>query len=1337
MSISRVFNKWLNKLYKILAILLVVFAVLISSLRLFIPYAHQYRQSFQDYINTSYNSNIIIGSLNMEWQRYGPTLIVENVNLLQTELAEVYIRKIAISIDFWASLAAWEIISYDLNLDGAKVYLDQYVDESDRTDNSKLAIEASLLSNFSELFLKRISQFSLSNSQVIYRTELEEHTFLISQLNWNNKENRHLATGDVIVDGLSSNNLKLLIDIEGSNSQNMNGQIYLQGNELNITPWLDEVFVIEKEITHSTINFDAWLSIEDGLAKSLQVVLGDNEISWQNGDKNQSISMHQGQFFVGGLDKSNQLTLRSTPLQLKINQDKWQELSIEARKNGDELFAYLTYLDLSGLKKLFPLFSNDEFNSKMVAELALNGDVKDIYFYKNHQGSKFSATFSDVNSQYSQGIPGLDNVSGSLIYSDNKFQIELAAKDGTLDFDQHFKQALPYNQLSATVSADFSERPWRFDATSISIISDELTLSGDIGVKIPENDLVQMSLLASVSNLNVVNANHYYPYMLMGENLVNYLDGALVKGELSQAQILFHGPLGKFPFKDYSGIFTVDAELTDAVFKFASEWPAINDFSANLNFTNNSMLIHGRKGNLSGMRVDGVEAQILELSGDQVLTVNVELDETNPDHVRDLMLSSPLADTVGKTLTQIAIAKNISGEFNLTLPLKSKDGSVAKGFINLNNNNVSLESPQLNFSQVNGQLSFNNNVIEVEDLSLHWQGLPLVVSVKANDEINHYGTDITINANWQDDKWHKYVPELLKKYVKGTFDWQGDLSLYMFHDGGFSYDFDVRSDLAQTELNFPAPYTKKQQSTLPLLAKISGQLNQSTFNLSMGNQLSFYGMLDHGTSQFTKAHLVLGDEQMLLPTEGFLITTNLPQANLLQWQPFVKDIIDSTNTNSNTNEPEITSHSLVVKPERIRGSIGKLDIGSQSLTDVSFDLFDKERWWLLQLNAKEARSQIKFYPDWHEEGIEVNADFIHFAKTKEKIAENKIAKTANEDVADEIDLEKLKAALVKIRIENDAIFSDIPPVRFQCNSCKFSNLDLGKLEFDIVREETDVLVLKRLFAKREKTELSLDGSWIHNSDISKTQVIGKLTTKDIGHEIEKLGFSSGIKDSGSKSNIDISWSGGPQNFSLANLNGKLSTKLDDGYLADVPDGARILSVLSLQSLVRKLKLDFRDIFADGMFYNDITADFNLTDGILYSDNIKLNGSAGDLLMKGNTQLAKGILDYRLSYKTNLTSNLPALAWIATLNPVTFLAGVALNEVITSKVVYEVNFELTGTVKTPNIREVNRKSKDIRVGQSTPPQIVDSSQKKLQPANQEKIKNLTPSDVLKNKLNDDS
>ena len=140
----------------------------------------------------------------------------------------------------------------------------------------------------------------------------------------------------------------------------------------------------------------------------------------------------------------------------------------------------------------------------------------------------------------------------------------------------------------------------------------------------------------------------------------------------------------------------------------------------------------------------------------------------------------------------------------------------------------------------------------------------------------------------------------------------------------------------------------------------------------------------------------------------------------------------------------------------------------------------------------------------------------------------------------------------------------------------------------------------------------------------------------------------------------------------------------------------------MQSLVRKLTLDFRDIFSDGMFYSNITGDYQLSQGLLTTHNTEMKGTAGDLFMTGYTNLVTGELAYDMSYKPNLTSSLPVLAWIATsLNPVTFLAGVAIDQVVRSQVISEFKFELTGTVDNPDFKEVDRKSKSISLKDTVP------------------------------------
>jgi len=733
-----------------------------------------------------------------------------------------------------------------------------------------------------------------------------------------------------------------------------------------------------------------------------------------------------------------------------------------------------------------------------------------------------------------------------------------------------------------------------------------------------------------------------------------------------------------------------------------------------LNFTNNSMLITGRSGSLSGLDVNGVQAAIDDLANERVLVLDTLIKPSPASVVTGLMTQSPLKESVGSVLEQLQVSGDISGEFHLNLPLNATENVLASGVINFVDNSSTLQTPRMNFSQVNGQLSFENDKLSTKNLSVNWQGLPLQLAVKGVDKTNVYDTNIAITADWQADSWQQHIPPHLKKYFDGQLQFQSDLSLYQHHNGGFSYQFNVDSNLEAIQLNFPQPYTKAQQEKMPLKISITGQLEQSTFNAFYGDKLSFFGVLDHNTSHFSRAHLMLGNEEMLLPIDGFHITSKLAQANFDDWQPLISDIIDTV---SAIDEPKKAkglvdnSPSLFSTPERIRGRITQLDLLGQKLNNVSFNLLDKKHWWLLQLNAKETRSRVKIYPDWLAQGLDINADFIHLTT----------------DIGNNITAETPK--IITSTVTYESVFEKVPKIKLHCQRCQIDGLNLGQVDLSLTRLGQDVIQIERFSAKRDQAQLSLTGQWQKNDKVNVTSITGELALKDIEYELEQLGYGSIIRDSGGKLNADLNWQGGPQDFSFNKINGELNTRIDDGFLAEVSDKARIFSVLSLQSIVRKLTLDFRDIFSDGMFYKNITGDYHIKEGVLYTDNTRMNGTAGNLYIKGNTSFATNTLDYKMSYKPNLTSSLPVLAWIATLNPVVFLAGVAIDQVITSKVISEFNFELTGSVSEPNFREVNRKSRDVSVGRSTPPTFIDNIEtihtEKLENVNEKMIEQYSP------------
>ncbi|WP_206485130.1 YhdP family protein [Thalassotalea sp. G2M2-11] len=1287
MSISKVSNRWLNRAYKSIAIFLVIFAVLISALRLLLPYAHNYRTDLQDYINQTYNSNIIIGALNMGWQSSGPTLVASNVSLLQTDEAEIYVQAFDLNVDFWQSIKNRRLITKDFSLSGVKVLFDKTIVSETEVSNNNSA----LLSNLTELFFSQIGRFSVNNSQVIYRTKQGSRTLLIDSLHWLNQGNNHRAEGNVIVDGITSNNLRIKLDVQGEHVEDMQGTLYLAANQLNITPWLGKVLAIADENTHSTINFDAWLSIDQGQLDRLQLALGQNQIAWQYNGKINTLNIEQGQVMIDNLAQPDQLTVYSSPIDVTSNKHQWQPLTFSLQQNGQTQTSYISNVDIAGSAHLLPLLVKDEQTRSLIKKLAPTGELHDIFWQKKPNGMSLVASLAQVNTQYGDGIPGVENLSGELIYQPGKLHANIHAEQGALDFAQHFARPIQYQSL--TSSLDFVEQTdgWQLSSDDFQFSSKQLTLSGELAVfKQPEKD-IELSLLATATKANVVDAPSFYPHLLMGENLVNYLNAALVKGQLAQAVVMINGPLTAFPYGEGNGIFVVDAELTNASFKFDQGWPAIEHFNANLNFTNNSMLITGRDGTLSGIEVKGVEAAIEDLSEQQTLMVDATFDGTNPALIANLMMTSPFSDSVGAVLEQVVVSEKIAGDFHLLLPLNDTDSAIAKGNITFKDNVIDLQSPQMHFSQLNGSLSFENDQITTDGLSAVWRGMPMKFAVTAQAQENSYRTDILLSAHWQEQQWQQQLPPLLRSYGSGELNWQGQLVLSNRHDGKFTYQLNLDSELSQLQLNLPAPYQKTPEQQVTASVSVFGDKEQSTIDAQIGEQLNFYGNLEHQQVAFSQAHLILGDEPMYLPMSGFHITTNLAEADFFQWQPLIIDIIDSLEK----SEPQLPAQrGLLAQPERIRGDIATLTFWDEAIHGVSFNLEDQLSWWLLELSSKEARAAVKFYPDWHTQGLDVNADFIRLSP--DKLLFGPKQQQAKEQLTSVFDSHK-----------NDELFRGLPPMRFDCLDCRYGNLNLGEVTFALERSKPELVTMKNFVAKRKGNKLSFDVLWHHDETSSESQIVGSLSSNDIERELERLAIPSTVKDSGLKSSFDLHWRGGPHDFAIAQLNGELTGKLDEGYLSEVPDQARAFSILSLQSLVRKLKFDFRDIFSDGMFYSEVKGDFQLRDGVIYTKNTFLKGNAGDLTVKGNTDLNSEELDYRMSYKPNVTSSLPAIAWIATLNPVTFLAGIAIDEVITSKVVSEYKFEVTGSIDKPNFREVDRKTQNISVGRDSPPQIVEN------------------------------
>jgi uncharacterized protein YhdP len=141
-----------------------------------------------------------------------------------------------------------------------------------------------------------------------------------------------------------------------------------------------------------------------------------------------------------------------------------------------------------------------------------------------------------------------------------------------------------------------------------------------------------------------------------------------------------------------------------------------------------------------------------------------------------------------------------------------------------------------------------------------------------------------------------------------------------------------------------------------------------------------------------------------------------------------------------------------------------------------------------------------------------------------------------------------------------------------------------------------------------------------------------------------------------------------------------------------PGAARLLSVLSLQSLPRRLALDFRDLFQEGFAFDSLTGDVSINQGVAHTNNLRMRGVQAAVLMEGSADVERETQDLRVVVVPEINAGTASLAYAA-INPAiglgTFLAQVFLRKPLTQAGTRE--FHVTGPWSDPKVERVQRKA----------------------------------------------
>ena len=1310
--------------WQTIAIIVVIFALSVSLFRGLLPKLDQVRQELVNYIYQQYQVKVEVGELTAEWQAFGPAVTVKNLVLpVQDNLPVTFIiDDIHLKLDFWDTLVSVSPQIENVIFEGVKVALDM-----DRIHGQEQTSDVPVVEQNTDwiysLLLEQFERFAITD--VTMQLISKRHKFRpihIKNLRWHNLNDSHRAEGALYLDENASEVERLLLGVDirgdGYSPDSLTGQFYLSANALDLGEWAsrqENPYDSGKKLPlEGVVNLQAWAEFSHRQFDVATVSLKSSWLQWQLNGEQQKFEIQGGQF--NWTPQASGWQVSSSDLAFVTNEQPWPELDIGVQRSGDRLMAYINQLDAQMLLPLLPLVPGMELNVLHNWQaMQPKGNLKQLKFgFDSEEGVALSTELAQVSWQGIKAIPGSEPIDLTLGMQGDNLYLSAPEQHYLLDFNGGFEKPLSLAGDAFTVKYALSQAA--LFAPKLHFYNDDLAL--DAAMQFGFADEASLNLLADLQIKDAARAKYYFPKHGMSASLIAYLSDAIKAGQSQNAKVVWNGPLSHFPYDDNSGVFQAGFTLDQARYAFQPTWPEVTQLSLDALFENAAMDIWVNKGMLMDVPADGAHVAIPRMDHQSLLTVKAEL-RTQGEAAKQVLLRSPLAKTVGATLKVVQVQGEVLGKLDLTIPLYDGGQEQILGQVKFDDTPVYISEPGVQLEAVTGAVYFANEVVTGEGIKARLFEQPVTFTFDTSRSNKHYGLNLDMQGLWDLQQLPEKLNNPLSDYYQGLLDWQGAMTL-IFDELGYRIQAQVKSDMQGVELSLPGKFAKSADSQRSLSFELIGDNKQASLGAKLGDQMEFWGGFDEQSGDHL-AHFDLllgrlfkpGDQ---LKRQAGHLQLDMPNTEFEPWLPIIKGFMGKQQLESSLDlamrqvlaeqssdtpmvdpVPEVQSNSFFPPLISVEGQVKQLNLYGQPLSELNLEAYPTEHGWRFEGNAQEFSGRVDLYPDWSTQGLKL--------------------------VASRFNLAPLTEASSAKSVRHEEMLDLLPPLAVDVDQLSVYGKPLGHLVLQATPKDGDYQI-QTLTITTPGITLKGKGAWSNSEGQNLTELQFDLNAKQFDEVSERLGIDPGLKEAPLDIQAQLSWHGVPYAFSLETLNGQINYKLGKGHLSEVSDkGARIFSLFSLDSLLRKLSLDFSDVFGKGLYFNSFTGTLKLDNGVVKTTNSEMDAVAGNMKVRGYTDLTTESLNYDIRFVPQLASSVPTVVLLSTGGWTLGLGAFALTKVLEPviEVISEIRFRLTGTMSEPKLEELERKSKEIEIPESILPRQLAQPERlpepKIQPESQ--------------------
>ena len=815
---------------------------------------------------------------------------------------------------------------------------------------------------------------------------------------------------------------------------------------------------------------------------------------------------------------------------------------------------------------------------------------------------------------------------------------------------------------------------------------------------------------------------HRYLPLVLADPIRHYVRDAVVQGDVSDVKFLVKGPVDDIPFADASkGDFKISAKVKNGTFAYvprtiqpkeAAPWPMISDITAELVFNRAALDVNGvvaKVAGLPGMQVVKADARIPNLMNSATVDVHARL-KGPLNEALGFVNSSPLGSMTGNVLAKTVASGPADYGLHLTLPLNNIDKTKVQGSVTLTGNDAqfSPETPQL--SRLKGLVTFTESGFTVPSAQARMLGgdvrfeggMKPVARTQAPGIVPEsdviFRAQGTVTAEGIRLAKDLGLASRLGQSATGSTAYNATLG---FRRG--VAEVVVTSNLQGMALSLPAPLNKTAEALLPLRFENTllretlapGLKLQDQLLFSAGNVVAVQYVRDISTAQarVLRGSIAVGldpSESAPLPEAGVAANIKLDNFNVDAWEKVFSSTVGSS--------PAAVSAAATVAAQQVQGYLPnqiairakELLVSGRKLNNLVIGGTRDGPTWRANLDATELNGYLEF-----RQPGSTNAGRIFARLSRLNLGQSTVS-----------DVENIL----------DGQPASIPALDVVVDDMELRGKKLGRIEIDAVNRAGSATTndssarewrLNKFNVIMPEAVLTATGNWIAiNSPTSgvgpraqrpaaerrRTVMNFKLDIADSGLLLKRFGMADVVRRGKGKMEGQVAWVGSPLGLDYPSMNGQFNVNIESGqFLKADPGLAKLLGVLSLQSLPRRLTLDFTDVFSEGFAFDFVRGDVGINQGVASTNNLQMKGVNAAVLMDGSADISRETQDLKVVVVPEINAGTASL--IATvINPAiglgTFLAQYFLRRPLMEAATQE--FHIDGSWADPKITKVERR-----------------------------------------------